>query len=246
HLGGDPDLRRLRLADISRDRKGQTGRRRLRGSCRDHHPHGAQGLRGAGTGVGWIMARRVPTHGDAVDVESDIHPTKMLPRISRRSGKHRGRTRRRVEDCEASSTRLYRAKPSTWKASTIPTAEHLPHSALSNKKRQHHAGVCSFKLQLSAISYQLSAAGTLCVAQCLDLVMVALHALELALDHHADIGRQLFVERLAIALQGHILATLALVEDGFIILASNQRFEIDPAPMQIAGHAAAGFRITAQ
>src|SRR5690606_24724673 len=41
-------------------------------------------------------------------------------------------------------------------------------------------------------------------------------------------------------------ATLALVEDGFIILASNQRFEIDPAPMQIAGHAAAGFRITAQ
>lgn len=23
------------------------------------------------------MARRVPTHGDAVDVESDIHPTKI-------------------------------------------------------------------------------------------------------------------------------------------------------------------------
>src|SRR5690606_41877787 len=59
-------------------------------------------------------------------------------------------------------------------------------------------------VQASAISYQLSAAGTLCIAQCLDLVMVALHALELALDHHADIGRQVFVERLAIALQGHI------------------------------------------
>src|SRR5690606_1532743 len=146
------------------------------------------------------------------------------------SRKHRGRTRRRVEDCEASSTRLYRAKPSTWKAPTIPTAEHLP-IRHAQKKRQHHAGVCSFKLQLSAISYQLSAAGTLCIAQCLDLVMVALHALELALDHHADIGRQVFVERLAIALQGHILATLALVEDGFIILAGNQRFEIDPAPM---------------
>src|SRR5690606_27863084 len=145
------------------------------------------------------MARRVPTHGDAVDVESDIHPTKMLPRISRRSGKHRGRTRRRVEDCEASSTRPYRAKPSAWKAPTIPpTPEHLP-IRHAQKKRQHHAGVCSFKLQLSAISYQLSAAGTLCIAQCLDLVMVALHALELALDHHADIGRQVLVERLAIA-----------------------------------------------
>ncbi len=76
--------------------------------------------------------------------------------------------------------------------------------------------------------------------------MVALHALELALDYHADVRRQVLVERLAVALQRHVLTPLAFVEDGLVILAGDHRFQIDPAPMQIAGHARTCFRITTE
>src|SRR5690606_41525240 len=72
-----------------------------------------------------------------------------------------------------------------------------------------------------------SAAGPRRVAQCLDLVMVALHALELALDHHADIRRQVLVERLAVALERHVLTPLAFVEDGLVILAGAHGFQVE-------------------
>ncbi len=43
HLGGDPDLCRLRLADFHRHRQGTAQRRRLRRCGGNHHPPGPEG-----------------------------------------------------------------------------------------------------------------------------------------------------------------------------------------------------------
>src|SRR5690606_27862050 len=81
------------------------------------------------------------------------------------------------------------------------------------------------------------ATGALRVAQGLDLVMVALHALHLTLDYRTHVHRQVFLERFTVALEGNVFATLALVEDGFVVLAGDHRLQVHPATVHVASGA---------
>src|ERR1700704_5560304 len=76
------------------------------------------------------------------------------------------------------------------------------------------------------------------IAQALDAIMVSQYALILTLDHHANIRRQIFLQRLAIGFQRSIFFTLAFGEYRLIILTGNQRFDIEPLAMHAAADAA--------
>ena len=76
--------------------------------------------------------------------------------------------------------------------------------------------------------------------------MVALHALVLALDDRRDVARQRFLDRVAIARQGRVLAALAFVERRLVAVAGQRALEVDPAAVQRAGDAAVGLGLAAE
>src|SRR5690606_27163503 len=90
---------------------------------------------------------------------------------------------------------------------------------------------------------EASAPSARSIAKRLHLVVITLYALVLAFDHDTHLCWQISFQRLAVALHCHVLATLALVENRLVILASDHRLEIDPATVHVSGEAGAGFRI---
>src|SRR5690606_6038874 len=117
--------------------------------------------------------------------------------------------------------------------------------AVGDVMKRRRTPVWGFRGRRLHCSY-ISAAGTFGVAQHLHLVVVTQHTVVLTLNYLADILRQGLFQRLTVALLGHVLTTLTLIEDGLVILAGDQGFQINPATVQITAHAGAVLRVTAQ
>src|SRR5690606_23540824 len=101
--------------------------------------------------------------------------------------------------------------------------------------------------QLTPASWdRASAAGAFGVAQYLHLVMVAQYAVVLTLHHLEDVFRQSLLQSLEDTALGDIFSSLALVQNGLIVLAGDGRLEIYPAAMQVASHAGAVLGVATQ